>query len=218
MASTAAKEDMIAGAGAGLVSSIATCPLDVIKTRLQASSAPGETVKQLITTIWRTRGIRGLYRGLGPTILGYLPTWGIYFSVYDDIKDKLGKSIGARMVNPDGTVVVGTNEQWLVHILAAMTAGATGTIATNPLWVIKTRFMAQSIMGPNERRYKHTLDACRTIYREEGLGAFYKGLAPSLLGVTHVAVQFPLYEQLKLWAGTLLATFSHPFAAREASS
>ncbi|KAJ9093174.1 hypothetical protein QFC21_006491 [Naganishia friedmannii] len=200
---------MLAGAGAGLVSSIATCPLDVIKTRLQASSAPGETVKNLLTTIYRTHGVRGLYRGLGPTILGYLPTWGIYFSVYDDIKDKLGKSIGsggAGLVGVDGVVTQqggsGGNEQWLVHILAAMTAGATGTIATNPLWVIKTRFMAQSIMAPNERRYAHTLDACRTIYREEGLGAFYKGLAPSLIGVTHVAVQFPLYEQLKVWAGT----------------
>jgi hypothetical protein len=29
---------------------------------------------------------------------------------------------------------------WL-HIVAAMTAGATGTIVTNPLWLIKTRFM-----------------------------------------------------------------------------
>lgn len=27
-----------------------------------------------------------MYRGLGPTILGYLPTWAIYFSVYDGIK------------------------------------------------------------------------------------------------------------------------------------
>lgn len=130
---------MIAGAGAGLVSSIATCPLDVIKTRLQASSAPGESVKNLVTTIWRTSGIRGMYRGLGPTILGYLPTWGIYFSVYDDIKDKLGKSIGAS--GSGGGQGSAVNEQWLVHILAAMTAGATGTIATNPLWVIKTRFM-----------------------------------------------------------------------------
>lgn len=129
---------MIAGAGAGLVSSIATCPLDVIKTKLQASSAPGESVKSLVTTIWRTSGIRGMYRGLGPTILGYLPTWGIYFSVYDDIKDKLGKSIGGGAAGGQGS---GMNEQWLVHILAAMTAGATGTIATNPLWVIKTRFM-----------------------------------------------------------------------------
>ena len=40
-----------------------------------------------------------------------------------------------------------------------------------------------------------------TIYRTEGFRAFYKGLLPSLIGVSHVAVQFPLYEKAKAWAG-----------------
>ncbi len=40
-----------------------------------------------------------------------------------------------------------------------------------------------------------------TIYRTEGIRAFYKGLLPSLIGVSHVAVQFPLYEKAKAWAG-----------------
>jgi len=51
-----------------------------------------------------------------------------------------------------------------------------------------------------ERRYKHTLDAALTIYRSEGWRAFFRGLLPSLLGIAHVAVQFPLYEELKRWA------------------
>lgn len=59
----------------------------------------------------------------------------------------------------------------------------------------------QSIKDGEQKRYRHTLDAVRTIYRTEGLQAFYKGLTPSLMGVSHVAVQFPLYEQLKIWAG-----------------
>jgi len=95
-----AYHSMLAGAGAGLVSSIVTCPLDVVKTRLQAQvsrkgAADYEGVKETINRIWRSAGIRGLYRGLGPTVLGYLPTWGIYFSVYDQIKNSLtpdGKS------------------------------------------------------------------------------------------------------------------------------
>lgn len=36
-------------------------------------------------------GVRGLYRGLGPTMLGYLPTWAIYFTVYDGVKGWLGQ-------------------------------------------------------------------------------------------------------------------------------
>jgi len=86
---------------------------------------------------------------------------------------------------------------WSLHILSAMIAGATSTICTNPLWVIKTRFMTQN---KDEVRYRHTLDAALTIYRTEGIRAFYRGLVPSLLGIAHVAVQFPLYEQLKVIA------------------
>jgi len=94
-----------------------------------------------------------------------------------------------------------------------MTAGATSTICTNPLWVIKTRFQVRipppnlgphltipQTQTPEDIRYRHTLDAARTIYQTEGIRAFYRGLIPSLLGIFHVAVQFPLYERLKIWA------------------
>jgi len=77
-----------------------------------------------------------------------------------------------------------------------MSAGASGTICTNPLWVVKTRFMTQDVAS-GEPRYRNTWDALRRIYVAEGIAAFYRGMVPSLLGVSHVAVQFPLYEQFK---------------------
>lgn len=46
--------------------------------------------------------------------------------------------------------------------------------------------------------YRHTVHALESIYKNEGLKGFYKGLIPSLVGVTHVVIQFPLYERLKL--------------------
>jgi solute carrier family 25 folate transporter 32 len=87
----------ICGAGAGLASGIVTCPLDVIKTKLQAQGGfvirrPGQftnstqAYKGMVGTarvIWAEEGLRGMYRGLGPLLMGYLPTWAVYLSVYD---------------------------------------------------------------------------------------------------------------------------------------
>ena len=167
----------------------------------------------------------------------YLPTWSIFFSVYDVVKQELGErslsassggfnsavSLPFLTERPIGPVLdtdcdrfavldlVPAESNW-AHILAAMTAGATGTIVTNPLWVIKTRFMAQSLSDvATGKRYRNTWDAIRTIYSQEGGRAFYRGLMPSLLGVSHVAVQFPLYEQLKIWSSACRFAHLQPF-------
>ncbi|SAM09385.1 hypothetical protein [Absidia glauca] len=106
-----------------------------------------------------------------------------------------------------------------------MTAGATSTSLTNPLWVIKTRFMTQNDKTPY--RYNNTIHAFRTILNQEGVRGFYKGLGSSLIGVSHVAVQFPLYEELKSWfahhdatagnTGILLASSLSKMAASTAT-
>jgi solute carrier family 25 folate transporter 32 len=93
----------LCGAMAGLASGIVTCPLDVIKTRLQAQSSWRRTVHHrpiyhglvgTAKTIWMQDGMRGMYRGLGPMLLGYLPTWAVYMSVYDASRQHYGKTIG----------------------------------------------------------------------------------------------------------------------------
>ncbi len=49
--------------------------------------------------------------------------------------------------------------------------------------------------------YRHTGDALARSIAVKGCGGFIKGLQPSLFGVSHVAVQFPLYESFKNLAG-----------------
>ena len=190
------RNSAISGACAGLVSSVVTCPLDVIKTRLQVrpeASTSGsithggfDNVTTVIRKIWTEDGLRGFYRGLGPTVIGYLPTWAIYFCVYDAGKKFFGEHTALSHMHPFAT-----------HIASAMLAGATSTTCTSPMWVVKTRTMLQTASVPKHELYRHTFDAFVKIYRSEGMMAFYKGLLPSLLGVFHVVVQFPLYEHFK---------------------
>ena len=86
------------GGLAGAASAIVSCPLDVIKTKLQAQGGfsrhrgtgnPGTRqkvyngIRGTAITIWTEDGVRGLYRGLGPLLLGYIPTWAVFLTVYN---------------------------------------------------------------------------------------------------------------------------------------
>ena len=97
----------------------------------------------------------------------------------------------------------GTDNWFLANVYASLSGGACSTFATNPIWVIKTRLMSQSSTtratshSKAPWHYKNTWDAARVMYRNEGILSFYSGLTPALLGLTHVAIQFPLYEVFK---------------------
>ncbi|CAL1410039.1 unnamed protein product [Linum trigynum] len=182
-----------AGAAAGAIAATFMCPLDVIKTRLQVhglpvsahSSGRGSAIVTILQSIVKTEGFRGIYRGLSPTILAILPNWAVYFTVYEKLK-------GLLLTNGDesGQLTVGRN------MIAAAGAGAATSIATNPLWVVKTRLQTQG-MRPGVVPYTSIFSALRRITCEEGLRGLYSGILPSLAGISHVAIQFPAYEKIK---------------------
>ena len=68
-------------------------------------------------------------------------------------------------------------------------------VCTNPIWVIKTRMLSTPSSHPGA--YSSILDGTRQILRSDGILGFYRGLVPSLFGVSHGALQFMAYEQLK---------------------
>lgn len=108
------------------------------------------------------------------------------------------------------------------HLLAATEAGVLTALMTNPIWVVKTRmciqeplahansslakgtastsFLSNPSTSPSAyTKYSNVFTALRTIWREEGLRGWYRGFVPALWGVSHGAIQFMVYEELKLW-------------------
>ena len=70
---------------------------------------------------------------------------------------------------------------FLQKVGAGLTAGAVGATMGNPADLALTRQQADGTLPPESRRnYKGVLDAITRIAREEGLGALWKGAAPSV--------------------------------------
>ncbi|KAF5931414.1 hypothetical protein HYC85_032287 [Camellia sinensis] len=176
-----------AGAAAGVIAATFVCPLDVIKTRFQvhglsalsssSGNIKGGVIVGSLEQIFQKEGLRGMYRGLSPTVLALLSNWAIYFTIYEQFKSFLCSDDGNHNLS------IGAN------MVAASGAGAATTIATNPLWTQGIRVGAMP--------YRRTLSALRRIAHEEGIRGLYSGLVPALAGVSHVAIQFPTYEKIK---------------------
>lgn len=65
----------VGGAIAGTAGTAFTCPLEVIKTRLQSSKALSKIgIFRLVTNIVREEGVRALYKGLITNLFGVAPS------------------------------------------------------------------------------------------------------------------------------------------------
>lgn len=174
-----------AGAFAGLSSALLVNPLDVVKIRVQNSYK--KSSRDCFHEIWRTEGSRGFFRGINATAIAYSLDKAIWFSSYVKIKMLLTDLLD-----------ISTNSL-LNQFYSSVAASAITILCTNPLWMIRTRLMTQPLTSTKDTYYYNSIsNALITIYRKEGYRALYKGLGPSFLGISHVAIQFPLYEQIKL--------------------
>lgn len=178
-----------AGALAGLVNTLVLSPLDVVKTRLQvqgmgvtANPVRYRGIFHALRVMGREEGFGAYYRGLSASVWAFVPNWAIYWYTYEAFKRRLVERSKAPAP--------------LLHIASALGAGAITAVTTAPFWTLKSRL--QTDMAPGvARRYRSVPHGFRKIIAEEGVSGLYKGLTPTMLGLGHVAVQFPLYEYLK---------------------
>eukprot|EP00419_Tripos_fusus_P084661 CAMPEP_0172857680 /NCGR_PEP_ID=MMETSP1075-20121228/64772_1 /TAXON_ID=2916 /ORGANISM="Ceratium fusus, Strain PA161109" /LENGTH=270 /DNA_ID=CAMNT_0013705053 /DNA_START=184 /DNA_END=996 /DNA_ORIENTATION=+ len=79
-----------AGGISGVVGSMVTFPLDVLRRRLQVmgmdASVPKRTCWHEAADLWRCEGPRGFVRGLGPEVIKVFPTLAITFSAFEYLR------------------------------------------------------------------------------------------------------------------------------------
>lgn len=184
------------GAVSGVMNTLILSPLDVVKTRLQTQGAGGmraryNGVAHALRTMLREEGLRSYYHGVSASLCAFVPNWAIYWATYEMCKRRYTRATVSFDVVSRHYLV----HKAMVEVMSAITAGAVTALSTSPLWVMKARLQSDYALG-SARRYRSLSHGLLTIVREEGFGGLYKGLVPSLLGVGHVAVQFPLYEHI----------------------
>ncbi|KUI61203.1 Calcium-binding mitochondrial carrier protein Aralar1 [Cytospora mali] len=158
--------ELLAGGSAGGCQVVFTNPLEIVKIRLQVQ---GEAVKKGVenapkrSAMWiiRNLGLVGLYKGASACLLRDVPFSAIYFPTYNHLKrDMFGESQ--------------TKKLGILQLLSAgAIAGMPAAYFTTPADVIKTRLQVEARKG--DTTYTGLTHAAKTIWKEEGFRAFFKG-------------------------------------------
>lgn len=204
------QRNLIASLTGGFFTGIIVCPLDVIKTRIQAQpEAPFKVMKDAITArygqpclphqcthfrsattyeafriIVEYEGVRALWKGLTPTLLLTIPGVTLYYSLYE--------KFFSQTKSP---------------FLSGSLARTLSTFVISPLDMFKTYVQSKK----DSLRYSSLL---RDIYRKRGLSGFWIGLGPTLMrDVPFSATYWSIYDRLGtyLWPHTRGDGSARPF-------
>ncbi|XP_011299597.1 kidney mitochondrial carrier protein 1 [Fopius arisanus] len=181
--------NVVCAAIAGSISSAIANPTDVVKVRMQVSG--NETNLSLygcFHDVYQHEGVRGLWRGVGPTAQRAAIIAAVELPIYDFTKQKLIPRIGDGVGN---------------HFISSTTASMASAIASTPIDVIRTRLMNQRRTRTSNGAlcphiYKGSIDCFIKTCANEGFFALYKGFVPTFLrmGPWNI-IFFITYEQLK---------------------
>ncbi|XP_035245342.1 mitochondrial carrier homolog 1-like [Anguilla anguilla] len=143
--------------------------------------------------IIRVDGKRGLFRGLSPRVMSSA----ISTIVRSKVKQAVPAEDTEQVSNRDDLktsfrkVVRETSHEMVVQCLSR--------IATHPFHVISVRCMAQFV--GREVKYRGLFSCIAKIFQEEGVGGFFVGIIPHVLG-----------EVIFLWCCNLLAHLINTYA------
>jgi len=172
-------KSFLAGSFSGSCSTVLFQPLDLVKTRLQASVMRGNSPSGMATVILKVikeESPSALWKGVIPSLTRVVPGVGLHFSALHLLRSALKHP-------PSAT------EALLIGGSARALAGA----VTIPATVIKTRWES----GIYE--YRGVAQALQLIYQTEGSRGLTRGLLPTLMrDVPFSSVYFMFYSQARL--------------------
>ncbi|KAG6425734.1 hypothetical protein SASPL_109937 [Salvia splendens] len=158
----------VAGAAAGIVSTLACHPLEVLKDRLTVSPDIYPNLSIAVTKIYKEGGIGGLYSGLSPTLIGMLPYSTCYYFMYETMKKSYCLTKKKDSLSRAEMLLIGA------------LSGLTASTISYPLEVARKRLMVGALQGkcpPNMAA------ALSEVFRDEGVKGLYRGWGASCLKV-----------------------------------
>ena len=152
--------NILTGAVAGVVGQSTVFPMYVLKTAVQNAARP-TTIVAAARKVLRKQGLRGLYRGLPPALVGVAPEKAIKLSMNDFFR--------SRLADPDtGTVSLASS------VLAGAGAGLCQVVATCPMEMLMITMMTRAAEdGRKPKSLTH-------LVRELGLPGLYRGTLATL--------------------------------------
>ena len=141
----------------------------------------------MMRRIFMNEGIGGIYAGLAPTLVMSVPNTVLYFTSYDEIVTRLRRKWDTSKYS----------DLW-IPLVSGSSARFIASVVTSPLELIRTR--QASLIGQSQTA-PGVWGEFRLIVQNEGPGALYQGLGPTLWrDVPFSAIYWFCLEQLKiLW-------------------
>ncbi|CAL9117825.1 unnamed protein product [Musa textilis] len=175
---------LVAGAFAGVSSTLCTYPLELLKTRLTIQRDVYDNLLHAFLKIVCEEGPSELYRGLTPSLIGVMPYAATNYFAYESLKKLYRKTFETEEIGSIATLLIGS------------AAGAISSGTTFPLEVARKHMQVGAVGG--RQVYKNMLHAFLSILEKEGIGGLYKGLGPSWMKLVPAAgISFMCYEACK---------------------
>lgn len=176
--------NLAAGSAAGATSLGVTYSLMFTRTRLAADIGKNAAEREFqghiscIKKIFKSDGIRGLYRGYGTSILGIMVYRGTYFGLYDFAlaQGLINSSLSAFSIGTGVTLMAG--------------------IISYPLDTVRVRLVMQSGRNIEDILYKNTYECFKKMVSQEGVRSLYNGLLPTLIKGSAGGLILVIYDKL----------------------